>query len=61
MYDQFSVQVLGVIATGSYTAVLTFVLLKFIDLAIGLRVSDEEEIQGLISINIMNEVTTISR
>ena len=27
IYDQLSVQVLGVIATGSYTAVLTFILL----------------------------------
>ena len=54
MLDQFSIQVLGVIATGGYTAVLTFVLLKFVDLAIGLRVSDEEEIQGL-DINQHNE------
>ena len=54
IYDQLSVQVLGVIATGGYTAVLTFVLLKFIDLAIGLRVADEEEIQGL-DINQHNE------
>ena len=35
MLDQFSIQILGVIATGGYTAVLTFVLLKFVDLAIG--------------------------
>ena len=54
MLDQFSIQILGVIATGGYTAVLTFVLLKFVDLAIGLRVSDEEEIQGL-DINQHNE------
>ena len=54
MLDQFSIQILGVLATGGYTAVLTFVLLKFVDLAIGLRVSDEEEIQGL-DINQHNE------
>ena len=54
IYDQFFVQLLGVIATGGYTALLTFVLLKFIDLAIGLRVSDEEEVQGL-DINQHNE------
>ena len=62
MLDQFSIQVLGVIATGGYTAVLTFALLKFVDLAIGLRVSDEErKCRAWISINIMNEVTTINR
>ena len=54
IYDQFFVQLIGVIATGGYTAVLTFVLLKSIDLAIGLRVSDEEEVQGL-DINQHNE------
>jgi Amt family ammonium transporter len=30
-----------------YTAVLTFVILKVIDLVMGLRVSDEEETIGL--------------
>jgi Amt family ammonium transporter len=30
-----------------YTAVLTFVILKVIDLVMGLRISDEEETVGL--------------
>ncbi len=54
MLDQLGVQVTGVLATGGYTAVLTFVLLKVIDGLIGLRVSDEEEIEGL-DINEHNE------
>jgi len=38
---------IGVISTLVYTAVLTFIILKVIDMIIGLRVSHEDETQGL--------------
>jgi ammonium transporter, Amt family len=44
---QLWVQFKGVAFTAVYTAVLTFVILKVIDLVMGLRVSDEEETIGL--------------
>lgn len=44
---QLWVQCEGVAFTVVYTAVLTFVILKVIDLVMGLRVSDEEETVGL--------------
>ena len=54
MGSQVGVQVIGVLATAAYTAIITFALLKLIDLAIGLRVSPEEEQEGL-DINQHNE------
>jgi Amt family ammonium transporter len=45
--DQVMVQGLGVIATLAYTAVVSFIILKVIDLIIGLRVSEEQETEGL--------------
>lgn len=47
MVAQVIVQAKGVIATIIYTAVVSFILLKIIDMVIGLRVSEEEEIEGL--------------
>jgi len=48
MVGQLGVQFTGVLATFSYTAIVTFVILKVVSiLTNGLRVSDEEEIQGL--------------
>ncbi|TNE75928.1 MAG: ammonium transporter [Gammaproteobacteria bacterium] len=47
MASQFKVQVIGVLSTFVYTAVLTFVLLKLVDIMVGLRVDDEQETQGL--------------
>ncbi len=44
---QFGVQVLGVAATIAYAAGVTFILVKVLDLVIGLRVHDEEEAMGL--------------
>jgi Amt family ammonium transporter len=44
---QLSVQAIGVGATLAYTAVASFILLKLVDLLIGLRVNEEEETQGL--------------
>ncbi len=40
-------QFVGVMATLVYTAVITFVILKLLDMTIGLRVTKEEEIEGL--------------
>ncbi len=54
MGSQLGVQVLGVLATGAYAAAVTFVLLKLIDLMIGLRVTSDEETEGL-DINQHNE------
>ena len=47
MGSQVGVQAVGVLATGVYTAVATFVLLKLVGLLLGLRVSAEEESTGL--------------
>jgi ammonium transporter, Amt family len=45
--SQTWVQFVGVIFTVVYTGVLSFVILKVIDLLIGLRVSEEDEVEGL--------------
>ena len=47
MGGQVWVQFVGVTATLVYCAVISWVLLKVIDAVIGLRVSDDEETQGL--------------
>jgi Amt family ammonium transporter len=47
MGSQVGVQLLGVIATVVFTAVVTFVILKLVDAVLGLRVTDEEETEGL--------------
>jgi len=44
---QLTVQFIGVAATFVYTMVLSFVLLKILDLVIGLRVDEEQETVGL--------------
>jgi Amt family ammonium transporter len=44
---QLGVQVLGVVATWVYAAVVTFILLKILDAVMGLRVSEEAEEEGL--------------
>lgn len=51
---QLGVQACGVAAVGLYTAVVTFVLLKMVNIVAPLRVSDEEEAQGL-DISLHNE------
>jgi len=45
--SQLEVQAIGVVATFVYTAVATYIILKVVDMIIGLRVSAEEEQQGL--------------
>jgi Amt family ammonium transporter len=47
MGQQFGIQFIGVISTMVYTAIVTFIILKVIDVIIGLRVDKEDEIQGL--------------
>ena len=44
---QLWVQVEGVLATIIYSGVVTFILLKIVDVIIGLRVSEEQEREGL--------------
>jgi len=45
--EQLKVQAIGVVATFTYTAVATFIILKVVDALVGLRVSDDEETEGL--------------
>ncbi len=47
MIDQLSVQALGVITTIIWCGVLSWVILKFVDMLVGVRVSVEEETEGL--------------
>jgi Amt family ammonium transporter len=47
MGGQLWVQFIGVISTIAFTALLTWGLLKLVDALVGLRCSDEEEVQGL--------------
>lgn len=54
MMSQLQVQVIGVLSVGAYTAICTLVLLKLVDSLIGLRVSADEETEGL-DINQHNE------
>ena len=45
--QQLWVQVEGVLATVAYSAVLTFIILKVIDLVVGIRVATDDERMGL--------------
>ncbi|OMH33756.1 ammonium transporter [Motiliproteus sp. MSK22-1] len=47
MGGQFSVQLIGVLSTFAYTAVVTLIILKVVGAIVGLRVDEETEIQGL--------------
>ncbi len=47
MMHQLWVQLEGVLATIAYSAVLTFIILKLIDLVIGIRVANDDERMGL--------------
>ena len=40
-------QVIGLVAVGIYTIVLTFIIFKIVDALAGLRVSKDEETEGL--------------
>jgi Amt family ammonium transporter len=54
MVSQLQVQVIGVVATGLYAGICTLVLLKVVDSLVGLRVSPDQETEGL-DINQHNE------
>jgi Amt family ammonium transporter len=43
----FLIQLKGVVVTLVYSGVLTFVILKVVDVVIGLRVTEDEEREGL--------------
>ena len=45
--DQFYVQIIGVITVAILSGVVTWVIAKIISATVGLRVSEEEEIDGL--------------
>ena len=45
--SQFGVQAIGVVATIVWCAVITFVILKLVDMMTGLRVEEDEETEGL--------------
>lgn len=45
--QQLGVQMIGIVSTFVYTGVITFIILKVIDLTIGLRVDGDDEAQGL--------------
>ncbi len=45
--QQVGVQIVGILATLIYTAVMTLIILKVIDVIMGLRVSEEAEVEGL--------------
>jgi len=47
MGSQLGVQLTGVIATIVFTAVATFIILKIVDALLGLRVTEEQEVEGL--------------
>ena len=44
---QFEAQVIAVLATLIWSGVVSFVLFKVVDVVVGLRVSEEEEMEGL--------------
>jgi Amt family ammonium transporter len=47
MGGQVMVQVYGILAVGAWSAVLTYVLLKLVDMVVGMRVGSDEETEGL--------------
>jgi Amt family ammonium transporter len=47
MGSQFATQMIGVVATIVWCGVITFIILKVLDAVIGLRVSEDEETEGL--------------
>ena len=47
MGSQIGVQVTGILAVAIYTVVITFILLKLVDVILGLRVNAEDETMGL--------------
>jgi Amt family ammonium transporter len=58
--DQLSVQLIGVVAVFTFTVVVTFLILKIVNWLVGLRVDEDDEIQGLESPCTKNGVTIFS-
>jgi len=52
---QLLIQAIGVIAAIAYSTIVTIVIVKLIDYIVGLRISEEEEMQGL-DVSLHNEV-----
>ena len=46
-FAQLGIQAIAVVASVTYSAVMTFVILKVIDVFVGLRVGEHEEVLGL--------------
>jgi len=46
-FQQIGIQAIAVVATAAYSAIVTWGLLKVLDVTVGLRVAPEEEEQGL--------------
>jgi Amt family ammonium transporter len=47
MADQFVIQAIGVASVAVLSGVLTYIIAKIVAVTVGLRVSEEEEIDGL--------------
>jgi Amt family ammonium transporter len=45
--DQLIIQLIAVVATAAYTFVVSILIAKALDITVGLRVEDKEEITGL--------------
>ncbi|WP_457643287.1 ammonium transporter [Persephonella sp.] len=45
--SQIVPQIIGIVAVGIYTIVVSFIVFKIVDAVVGLRVSQDEEIEGL--------------
>ena len=45
--EQLGIQAIGVIATLGYTVVATYILLKIVDAIVGVRTSEDHEVEGL--------------
>jgi Amt family ammonium transporter len=45
--DQLGRQALGVIVVAPYSFIVTFAILKILDLTVGIRVNEEDEVAGL--------------
>lgn len=45
--SQFGIQLLGVVSIIVYCGIVSYILFKILDMTLGLRVSESEEIEGL--------------
>ena len=46
-FTQLGIQIVGIVSVLAWTAVTMFIVFKLIDKTVGLRVSEDEEIEGL--------------